>query len=76
MPKFSGEDEWLYKVKKYFHFHNASKGECIMMETMNMEGEALKWLLWMDGEGQLTSWSNFMDDILKRFAKGVLHSFG
>lgn len=53
MPKFNGEDVegWLYKVKKYFRFHNVLEGEWIMMATMNMEGKALKGLLWMDGEG-------------------------
>lgn len=41
-----------------------------MTTTMNMEGEALKWLLRMDGVGQLNSWSDFMGDISKLFGEG------
>lgn len=65
MPKFDGNnmEGWLYKVKKFIHFHNVPEGERILVATMNMEGEALKWLLWMDSEGQLNSWSEFMEDI-------------
>lgn len=40
------------------------------MATMNMEGEALKQLLWMDNKGQLNSCCDFMDDVLKRFREG------
>lgn len=35
----------------------------------SMGGEALKWLLWMDEEGKLTSLSEFMEDVMKRFGQ-------
>lgn len=41
-----------------------------MMAIMNMEGEVLKWMLWKDSVGELNSWSEFMEDMLKRFGQG------
>lgn len=39
------------------------------MATLKIEGEALKWLLWMDEESNMTTWSDFMEDVLKRFGQ-------
>lgn len=57
LPTFDGDDVegWLYKAIRYFRFHNVRDEQRIHMATLKMEGEALKWLLWMDEEGKLTS---------------------
>lgn len=78
-PTFNGEDMdgWLYKVKHYFMFHNIPNEQRIHMATLKMEGVALKWLLWIDKDGNLMSWSDFMVDVLKRFGQNeVLVSVG
>lgn len=37
MSKFPGDDVegWLYKVKKYFHFHNVPEGRGSKMDPMD-----------------------------------------
>lgn len=58
---------WIYKAKKYSRYHNISGEERITISTFNMEGEALEWLLWVDNNNALTSLSDFLDDLVKRF---------
>lgn len=69
MPKFDGENVqgWIYKAKKYLRYHNIPDEERITVATINMEGEALEWLLWVDRNNSLSSWSDFLDDLVKRF---------
>lgn len=66
MPKFDGTnvEGWIYKV---CHYHSVTNEERIVPATMNMEGEALDYLVWMDGENNLNLYFEFMEDIVKRF---------
>lgn len=69
MPKFNGSNVhgWIYKAKKYLRFHNAPDEERVTVATFNIEGEALDWLVWADRNSSLSSWSNFLDDLILRF---------
>lgn len=48
-------------------YHNVPYEKMITMATFNMEGKALEWLLWADRNNQISSWSYFVDEIIKRF---------
>lgn len=69
MLKFNGDNVqgWIYKTKKYLIFHNIPSEERIIVATFNMEGEAQEWILLADRNNALSSWSNFLDDLVKRF---------
>ncbi|XP_071709300.1 uncharacterized protein [Rutidosis leptorrhynchoides] len=61
-PRFGGSDpaEWLYKVKKFFQFHNISEDKKLMLVSMHLDGLASNWFQWLEVTNQLHSWMDFV----------------
>lgn len=72
-PRFSGGDptEWLYKVNKFFAYHDIAETHKLNLAMLHLDGDACKWLQWMENNGQIRSWVEFELQIKIRFGPTV-----
>lgn len=73
LPRFNGEEvhNWIYKVEKYFSLHSVPSAIRLQVVALHLEGEAASWYQWMDRNGSLIKWEQFLDELQKRFGSSV-----
>ncbi|GKD36084.1 putative mitochondrial protein, partial [Tanacetum coccineum] len=61
MPVFEGEDAygWIYRVKRYFEIQGIPSDERVLAAAVCMEGDALSWHRWSEGQTPFYSWDGF-----------------
>ncbi|PWA85900.1 Ankyrin repeat-containing protein [Artemisia annua] len=61
MPVFEGEDAygWIYRVECYFEIQGIPPQEQLLATAVCMEGEALSWYRWSEGQNPFYSWDGF-----------------
>ncbi|GJY50779.1 ankyrin repeat-containing protein [Tanacetum coccineum] len=69
MPVFEGEDAygWIYRVERYFEIQGLPQHEQLRETTLCMDGEALSWNRWSEGQTPFHSWDGFKRRLLIRF---------
>ena len=69
MPVFEGEDAygWIYRVERYFEIQGIPPQEQLLAAAVCMEGEALSWYRWSEGQNPFYSWDGFKRRLLLRF---------
>lgn len=62
IPRFDGKDplSWIFKINQFFEFHRTPEDQRLRLASFYMEGEALTWFEWMHANGQLISWTMFI----------------
>ncbi|XP_028215187.1 uncharacterized protein LOC114397318 [Glycine soja] len=70
VPRFDGSDPsgWIFKITQYFEYHSTPEAERLTIAAFYMDGRALAWFQWMNGNGQFTSWPAFLQAVQTRFA--------
>ncbi|GJU14254.1 ty3-gypsy retrotransposon protein [Tanacetum coccineum] len=61
MPLFDGEDAygWIYRVERYFEIQGITQQEQSRAAVLCMEGEALLWYHWSEGQTPFHTWEGF-----------------
>ncbi|GKC79904.1 hypothetical protein Tco_1130678, partial [Tanacetum coccineum] len=69
MPLFDGEDAygWIYRVERYFEIQELPLQEQLRAAALCMEGEALSWYRWSEGQTPFHSRDGFRRRLLIRF---------
>ncbi|GJY68145.1 ankyrin repeat-containing protein [Tanacetum coccineum] len=69
MPVFDGEDAygWIYRVERYFEIQGIPPQEQLRVVVVCMEGDALSWYRWSEGQTPFSSWEEFKIRLLTRF---------
>lgn len=69
VPRFKGHnvDNWIYNVEKFFNLHQILPKLHLEVVAFHLDGEPAMWYQWMDGNGFLTSWQVFLDELKKCF---------
>lgn len=57
------------KITKFFRHYQIRDDKRLFLATQALEGEALDWLVWMEEEGSLESWGDFIQDVIRRFGR-------
>jgi len=67
---FDGVDplEWIFKITQFFEYYSTPKLERLTNASFYMDGPALVRFRWMSWNGQLVSWSGFLQALETRFA--------
>ncbi|MCI30243.1 retrotransposon-derived protein PEG10-like, partial [Trifolium medium] len=70
VPRFSGTDPhgWIFKISQFFAYHNTPAEERIIVASFYLDGPALAWYQWMYCNGQIISWTQFLQALDLRFA--------
>src|SRR5262249_13702415 len=65
IPKFQGGDpiQWIYKIEKFFNFHQVPVDQCLTIASFALEDEALEWMHWLELNNLLTTWPKFLKDL-------------
>ncbi|XP_054795227.1 uncharacterized protein LOC129300675 [Prosopis cineraria] len=69
-PIFSGEDDpygWILKAERYFMLYGIEDREKVACATLNMEGKALNWFLWVEARNPIQCWEMFKQELMERF---------
>ena len=72
---FEGSN-WIFRVKRYFEFNGLQADERLRAALVCMEGEALAWYVWVEGQHPFHGWEEFKEQLLLRFRssqEGNLH---
>jgi hypothetical protein len=70
VPRFDGQNAngWIFKISQFFTYHNTPEEERITVASFYLDGPALAWYQWMYRNGQIVSWSQFLQALELRFA--------
>ena len=62
VPRFDGTDPmgWIFKITQFFEYHQTLENERLTVASFYMDGWALAWLQWMNGNRQFTLWQSFL----------------
>ena len=71
VPRFDGTNPlgWIFKINQFFDYHSTPAHERLTIASFYIEGRALAWFQWMSSNGQLTSWSVFLQALQTYFAQ-------
>ncbi|XP_020232880.1 uncharacterized protein LOC109813157 [Cajanus cajan] len=70
VPRFDGADPlgWIFKISQFFDYHETPPEERITVASFYLDGAALAWFQWMYRNGQILSWTQFLQALETRFA--------
>ena len=70
VPRFDGNDPmgWIFKITQFFEYHQTPENERLTVASFYMDGQALSWFQWMNGNHQFTSWQGFLQALQTHFA--------
>lgn len=70
VPHFDRRDSfaWIFKINKFFNFHQAHEDQRINIAIYYMEWTTLSWFQWMYKSGQIVSWNNLLPALQIRVA--------
>ena len=73
VPRVDGSypEGWIFKITQFFEYHATPDHERLTIASFYMEGSALAWFQWMHRNGQLSSWSAFLQAIHARFSSST-----
>lgn len=63
------------KITKFFRHYQIRDDKRLFLATQALEGEALDWLVWMEEEGSLESWGDFIQDFIQDVLGEILMIF-
>ncbi|XP_061373831.1 uncharacterized protein LOC133316132 [Gastrolobium bilobum] len=69
IPRFNGgnPEPWIHKIQQFYGFHSLSDTEKFTLTSFHMDGKAEDWYHWMDRNGRLHTWAQFLDALRSRF---------
>jgi len=69
LPTFEGEDicEWLVRIERYFQLARVATAKKLEYVAMSLTEKALTWFEWWEEQTPFPTWTQFKQDILKRF---------
>lgn len=69
VPQFDGSDPlgWIFKITQFFNYHVTTDSERLTILSFYMDGPALAWFQWMSCNGQIASWSDFLNALKPQF---------
>lgn len=69
LPIFDGEDPigWLFRVERYFRINAVAEMERLEAAIVCLEGKALNWYQWVETRAPIREWSEFKQELLRRF---------
>nr|GEU65699.1 ankyrin repeat-containing protein [Tanacetum cinerariifolium] len=75
---FEEEDAygWIYHMERYFHIQGIEATDQLTAAELCLEGQALSWYRWSDGQTPFRYWESFKRRLLNRFQqsqKGSLY---
>lgn len=59
---------WIFKISRFFDYHNTPDEERIIVASFYMDGVALSWFQWMLRNSLIMSWSSLLQALESRFA--------
>jgi hypothetical protein len=70
IPRFDGSDPmgWIFKINQFFDYHLTPDEQRLRIASFYMDGEALPWFQWMHSNGQILTWTAFLQALETRFA--------
>ncbi|XP_061340529.1 uncharacterized protein LOC133287007 [Gastrolobium bilobum] len=69
IPRFAGgnPEPWIHKIQQFYGFHNLTDPEKFTLTSFHMDGSAEEWYHWMDRNGRLRTWDQFVGALRARF---------
>lgn len=58
---------WIFRVERYFAFHQMMEAEKIKAAAISMDGEALAWFKWEVGRRPMRTWGEIKANMLDCF---------
>ncbi|CAJ2644149.1 unnamed protein product [Trifolium pratense] len=70
IPRFDGTDPmgWIFKINQFFYYHLTPDEQRLRIASFYMDGDALSWFQWMHSNGQILTWTSFLQALETRFA--------
>lgn len=67
--RFSGNhpSAWVARIQRYFDYYRTPKSQRLIVVSFHLDDDALDWFDWMNRNGLISGWTDFLGAISKRF---------